>query len=133
MPQCDIHFFSRTFAHSCVACGSNGTLSLHQGIENDRQAKVLFRLQLFAGLCSQSIALFSNGLIVAANLARRVAILWRYAMRQHKHQMTALLYASVFAVATGGALYFFAHAPVYATLLSAGVLFVVCFIAVEES
>jgi hypothetical protein len=54
-------------------------------------------------------------------------------MRLRKHQMTALLYASVFAVATGSALYFFAHAPVYAALLSAGMLFAVCFIAVEAS
>jgi len=54
-------------------------------------------------------------------------------MRQHKHEVTALLYATVFAVATGGALYFFAHAPAYATLLSAGMLFVVCYIAVEAS
>jgi hypothetical protein len=54
-------------------------------------------------------------------------------MRLRNQEKTALLYASVFAVATGGALYFFAHAPVYATLLSAGILFVVCFLAVEES
>ena len=54
-------------------------------------------------------------------------------MRLRKHQMTALLYASAFAVATGGALYFFAGAPLYATMLSAGMLFVVCFIAVAES
>ena len=54
-------------------------------------------------------------------------------MRLRNQEKTALLYASVFAVATGGALYFFAHAPVYAALLSAGILFAICFIAVEES
>jgi hypothetical protein len=54
-------------------------------------------------------------------------------MRLRKHQVTALLYASAFAVATGSALYFFARAPVYVSLLSAGVLFAVCFIAVQES
>jgi hypothetical protein len=54
-------------------------------------------------------------------------------MRLRNPEKTALLYASVFAVATGGALYFFARAPVYATLLSAGMLFVVCFLAVHES
>jgi hypothetical protein len=54
-------------------------------------------------------------------------------MRLGKHQATALLYASAFAIATGTALYFFARAPVYATLLSAGLLFAVCFIAVEEN
>jgi hypothetical protein len=54
-------------------------------------------------------------------------------MRLGKHQVTALLYASAFAGATGAALYFFARAPVYATLLSAGLLFTVCFIAVEQS
>jgi hypothetical protein len=54
-------------------------------------------------------------------------------MRLRKHQMTALLYASVFAIATGGALYFFARTPVYAALLSAGMLFAVCFIAVQKS
>jgi hypothetical protein len=53
-------------------------------------------------------------------------------MRLGKHQMTALLYASAFAVATGAALYFFARAALYATLLAAGLLFAVCFIAVEE-
>ena len=54
-------------------------------------------------------------------------------MRLRNHQVTALLYASVFAVATGGALYFFASAPVYAALLSAVILFVVCFVAVQEN
>jgi hypothetical protein len=53
-------------------------------------------------------------------------------VRLGKHQVTALLYASAFAVATGAALYFFASAPLYAALLSAGLLFAVCFIAVEE-
>jgi hypothetical protein len=54
-------------------------------------------------------------------------------MRLRERQMTALLYASVFAGATGSALYFFARVPVYAILLGVGLLFVVCFIAVYES
>jgi hypothetical protein len=54
-------------------------------------------------------------------------------MQLRSREKTALLYASVFAVATGGALYFFANAPVYAALLSAGLLFAVCFIAVHEN
>ena len=54
-------------------------------------------------------------------------------MRLRNQDKTALLYASVFAVATAGALRFFAHAPAYAALLSAVLLFVVCFIAVQES
>jgi hypothetical protein len=54
-------------------------------------------------------------------------------MRPRRHQVTALLYASVFAVATGSALYFFARVPVYVSLLSAGILFAVCFLAVQES
>jgi hypothetical protein len=54
-------------------------------------------------------------------------------MRLRNQDKRALLYASVFAVATGGALYFFAHAPVYAAVVSAGMLFVVCFVAVQES
>jgi hypothetical protein len=54
-------------------------------------------------------------------------------MRLRKHKMTALMYASLFAVAAGGALYFFARAPVIASLLSAGILFTVCFIALLEN
>ena len=54
-------------------------------------------------------------------------------MRLRNREMTALLYASVFAVAAGGALYFFARAPVITTLLSAGILFVVCYIALLEN
>jgi len=56
-----------------------------------------------------------------------------FAMRLRNQDKTALLYASAFTVATAGALYFFAHAPVYAVLLSAVLLFVVCFIAVQEN
>ena len=54
-------------------------------------------------------------------------------MRLRKHEMTALIYASLFAVAAGGALYFLARAPIIASLLSAGILFAVCFIALLEN
>jgi hypothetical protein len=54
-------------------------------------------------------------------------------MRLRKHHMTALLYASVFAIVTGSALYFFARASVIVSLVSAGILFAACLIALLES
>jgi ABC-type uncharacterized transport system permease subunit len=50
-------------------------------------------------------------------------------MRPRKHHMTALLYASVFAGATGSALYFFARASGIASLLAAGIVFAAFLIA----
>jgi hypothetical protein len=53
-------------------------------------------------------------------------------MRLRKREKTALLYASGFAGATACALYFLTDAPMYAALVSAAMLFAVCFAAVHE-
>lgn len=54
-------------------------------------------------------------------------------MRPRKHEMTALLYASVFAIVIGATLHFFAHASVIVSVLSAGVLFAVSLIAILQN
>jgi hypothetical protein len=55
------------------------------------------------------------------------------AMRPRKREITALLYAGVFAGAAGAALYFFARASVIASILAAGVLFAVSLFALLEN
>jgi hypothetical protein len=54
-------------------------------------------------------------------------------MRLRKQHMTALLYAGVFAVLTGSALYFFARASLITSLISAGIVFAACLIALLEN
>ena len=50
-------------------------------------------------------------------------------MRWGKREITALVYASVFAFAVGAALYFFARAQAAIAILSAAVLFAACLVA----
>ena len=50
-------------------------------------------------------------------------------MRLGRHEISSLFYASVFAVAIGIALHFFARVPTIIALLSAGILFAACLIA----
>jgi hypothetical protein len=54
-------------------------------------------------------------------------------MRLRKREVTALLYASAFAVAAGAALYFFARASAITSILAAGVLFAVSLFALLEN
>jgi hypothetical protein len=54
-------------------------------------------------------------------------------MRRRKHQITALLYASAFAVVAGAALHFFARASMVASILAAAILLGVTFFALLES
>ena len=54
-------------------------------------------------------------------------------MRLRKQEMTAVLYASVFALVIGATLHFFARASVVTSILSAGIIFAVSLIALLEN
>jgi hypothetical protein len=54
-------------------------------------------------------------------------------MRPRKHHITALLYASVFAVAAGSALHFFARASLITSILATVILLAVTLFALLEN